>query len=195
VSVLRQEALLRTAMKERGELLPYRIDHENGTARVDGRTVGLVHPDSFFETSRPLLDTPKTLGFYFAGYFVPAGGRREMLSRWRGAHGAVIVQSSEGRKPNHKGSWHPAYYEPLASAEFGLCPHHTNWRGPRETMWTYRFVDCCLVGTIPLLFRATPLGEEFTRGFRFAWDDDEAFAYRPEDAAHNRALAEERFRL
>jgi hypothetical protein len=52
-----------------------------------------------------------------------------------------------------------------------------------------------MVGAIPVLFRATPLGAGFVDGFRYVWDDDATFEYSREDALHNRALAEQRFRL
>jgi hypothetical protein len=189
-----QGRLLLAALAERG--VPAQriaMDHMNGSARVAGMTLGIVYPDSWFERTRPLLSAAKTVSYLFIGNIT--SGRRRMLNTFAEAHpGTEIVSTLTGRDKAVKGRWDESYYRQMGRARFGLCPHHPDWQGPWETMWTYRFVECCMVGAAPVLFRRTPLAPAFVEGFRFVWDD-EAHTYDPADALHNRALAEERFRL
>jgi hypothetical protein len=190
----RQVALLQLALAERdkdGEIRCTKADHWRGQSVLDGKPVGLIYPDSFFTKSVALLAAPKTYSLLFLGRI--DRGRRQLLEPFRHYPGALVEGSERGRT-EAKNGWDPPYYETLARAEFGLCPHHTDWPGPWEHLWTYRFIDCLLVGTIPVVFRSTPLAGWLTDGFRYAWDDG-AFYYSREDATHNRALAEERFRL
>jgi hypothetical protein len=191
----RQVALLRMALAERGRVGEVRCsqaDHWRGVSWLDGAEVGLIYPDSFFDHAEALLDTPKDRTLHFAGR-VDRGRRKLLEPFWHYPH-ATIIESNRGRT-DAKNGWDPVYYEPLAAAEFGLCPHHTDWPGPREHLWTYRFIDCLLVGAIPVVFRSTPLAGWLTDGFHYAWDDAGEFRYSLEHALANRALAEERFRL
>lgn len=191
----RQVALLRMALVERdraGAVTCSQADHWHGRTMLDGEPAGLIYPDSFFTASAKLIDTPKTIRTYFVGSVGRA--RRKMLEPFRDDPSAVIEESSRGRS-GHKNRWDPQYYEALAQAQFGLCPHHTDWPGPWEHLWTYRFIDCTLVGAIPVVFRATPLAGWLVDGFRWHWDDRIPHSYSRDDAMHNRALAEERFRL
>lgn len=188
--MMRQEALLWLALRERG--VPHariRTDHANGRSWVDGREYGIVYPDSFIERASQLFGGPKERRHFFRGYM--GEGRRTMLA----PYADDVEESGFGRDRAKKDAWDEGYFRALASAEFGLCPHHPEWPGPRETLWTYRFVDCVLVGAIPVLFRATPLGAAFTEGFHVAWDDDPPHKFDPEHAHHNHALGRERFSL
>lgn len=190
-----QGALLLEALHERGIEATAEIDHMRGLSRVDGEVRGLVYPDSFFSATEPLVGWPKAEGFLFMGY-TPAP-RREILAAFaaRFPETTAIVPTKTGRWFAPKGELDMNYYEMLAGYEFGLCPHHPDWRGPWEAMWTYRFAECCMVGAIPVQFRATPLAESFTAGFRYVWDDDAEYTYDPADAIYNRKRAEEVFRL
>lgn len=195
----RQELLLVKALRERGLTdTTYSVDHPNGRATLaDGRVVGVVHPDSFFEHTAAFVSQPKTLKFHFAGNMRDGrgSGRRRMLGPFAERADSVVRHDTWCKLDQNKASWHQEYYAELASAEFGPCPHHMNWPHSWETLWTYRFIDCCLVGTIPVQFRATPLGADFVAGFHYVWDDDERYTFDPMKALENRTLAEERFRL
>lgn len=187
----RQEALLRRALLERGvEYDSIAIDHANGRSTVDGTSYGIVYPDSFFRNGKALLGAPKKRRAYFRGRLTPQ--RRAVMEPL----GADIEASEFGRDRTKKDAWDPVYFERLASAEFGLCPHHPEWGGPWATLWTYRFIDCVLVGAIPVVFRVTPLCEPFVGGFHYVWDNQLADAsYLTEAAVHNHRLAAERFAL
>ena len=194
---MHQGALLNQALAERG--MPQvsvllAEDHAVGRARLtNGRIVGLVYPDSFFDRTVGSVSQDKPLRFLFIGRM--GLGRDVILKKWRRNLDARVVESKWSFELANKGAFDAAYFEQMAQAEFGLCPHEPGWGATRANMWTYRFAECCMTGAIPVQFRATPLGEAFTAGFYYVWDDDAEFIYDPERAAQNRALAEERFRL
>jgi hypothetical protein len=202
--------LLRIAMAERNEepgaLWP---DHMEGTTRTeDGRTFGIVYPDSFFARSAALMDTPKDRRFVFRGKMYP--GRAVILDEFRARWPEALIEATDaGRDADGKGEWDAEYWGQLARAEFGLCPHQPDFMHgrhkpspgkpqydfPLATLWTYRFIECCMVGAIPVQFRATPLCEPFTEGIEFVWDDAEEFVYDRAAALRNREVAEQRWRL
>lgn len=189
-----QQALLMRALDERGIAGVVTVDHLNGTAAVDDRNVGLIYPDSFFERTAEMTAAPKPVEFFFCGHLKGPGRKLVSLERFRGP-GSSITHSPWGRHRGNKGHFDPAYFRGLAAARFGLCPHHTTWPGDPARTWTYRFAECCMVGAVPVLFRETPLGPCFVEGFRYVWDDADEFAYSPDDARHNRTLAEQRWAL
>lgn len=192
----RQEALLRLSIAEAGlEPSEVVVDHDGGTSKLDERVVGLVHPASFFDSTRGLTEADKRIDFFFSGYVNDRNGRRELLAPFAERPNSIVEESDRGRDPRSKGEFDLRYYARLSVARFGLCPHHRNWTGSREKLWTYRFVDCCLVGAIPVVFRATPLSEGFVNGFFYRYDDDPEFEYVPSEARRNRREAEKRWRL
>ena len=207
--VTRQEALLRQALTEAGLPLHYRVDHINGRSYLeDGREVGLIYPKSWFDRTAALPYVQKQIRFFFAGDMRSRGGRHGMIRRFVAGFPSQqlsITDSRWGKRPENKDVFDlDNYYFRLAQSEFGLCPHHLDWGGPRDTVWTYRFIDCVMVGTIPVLFEATPLADSFVEGFRYVWDDDGTYGmadpdawytFRKDFAFENRALAEDRFTL
>lgn len=195
-----QEALLRLALEERGRLDPaVCVNHLAGTASVDGEEVGIIYPDSFFDATRMLFEQYigyKRHQYFFQGIAVSKGKRHDMLDDFVRAHPqTTIVHSDSGRAPENKGMYDYVYFERLARATFGLCPHHLNFPDRGYGLWTYRFVECCMVGTIPVLFRETPLRESFVEGFHYGWNDKRKHKFNAAHAAHNLVLAKERFGL
>lgn len=189
-----QGALLRLALAERGNKARPLIDHMNGRCKVGDVELGIVYPDSWFFRTKAYVTQPKNVRFLFIGATPPR--RMLMLSLFDDSHpGTMLISTDAGRDEAMKGEWDQTYYDRMGRAQFGLCPHHPGWPGPRDTLWTYRFIECCMVGAIPVQFRATPLAESFTDGFRYRWDDEAVYEYDPQAAAHNRALAETRWRL
>ncbi len=120
-----------------------------------------------------------------------------MLFAFQNAANSKIISSDAGRWKWFKGKFDWLYFSQLAKSKFGLCPNQANW--PGDFYWTYRFVDRALVGAIPVLFRQTPLSEEFVGGFSYVWDDSVPSGLsdvkRIEMAEHNYQLALSRFRL
>ena len=195
-----QEALLRKALTERGHVDPaIHINHVAGMASVDGEEMDIIYPDSFFDAGRTLFE--KYMGYkrnqyFFQGITASKGKRHEMLDAFVRTHSTtIIVHSDSGRAPENKGNWDNDYYTRLARAMFGLCPHHLNFPDKGYGLWTYRFIECCMVGAIPVLFRETPLRESFVEGFHYVWNDKRKHKFNPVYAAHNLVLVQERFGL
>ena len=196
-----QYGLLRRALKERGHRThTYRflIDHDSGTALVNDQQVGLVYPDSFFTRSAAMHNRRKSHTYYFNGLITESGGRRELLAPFAARSDARVVNSRLGRVNWLKDKYNYLYFRGMAESIFGLCPHHTDW--PGNYLWTYRFVDCALAGTLPLLFRETPLADDFIDGFHYLWSNDGHLEQTVPDeydllVKHNFRLAKARFGL
>lgn len=176
MNVLKQEALLRMALNEKGisyKNCAIKIDHVNGKNFVNGVQLNVVYPMSFMEKAKDIsIAEEKVTKYYFNGNMSESGKRSEMLSQFMNRNDAIIISSDFGRSQFNKFKFNHEYFRGLASSIFGLCPHQADWNGPRETIWTYRFIECCMTNTIPVIFRDTPLGDEFTDGFFFIYDDE-----------------------
>ncbi len=174
LGILKQEALLRKALKE--ENLDYKdfnieIDHVNGINYVNGHALPIIYPISFFKKNQELAKCQKKYKFYFNGNMSSTGGRKEMLTPFE-KRGAMIIESNDGRSRYKKKSlFNMNYFRGLAEGEFGLCPHQKDFVGNKDTMWTYRFIECCMTNTIPVVFKETPLGNVFCSGFYFVTDE------------------------
>lgn len=198
--LLKQEAMLRLALREEGlnpKKLDIKIDHVNGYNTVNGIVLPIIYPKSFFKKAEKLHAVEKVLTFYFNGNMSDAGGRKEMLSKFE-RDDSKLVESDYGRSKYTKKKFNNIYYAELASSKFGLCPHQKDFVGNQETMWTYRFIECCMVLTIPVIFKETPLGEKFINGFYYV-DDEEVLsnkmAYDHDKALQNFASCVEKFSL
>jgi hypothetical protein len=166
--ILKQEALLRKALRERGvdcARLEIRVDHMRGRNYVDDLEMGIIYPDSFLRKARRYHLVKKKYDFYFNGNMGKRGQRNRLMCPFQSLSGGKIIESNFGRISLFKSSFNYLYYFGLARARYGLCPHQINWAGPREDIWTYRFIECCLVKSQPVVFVETPLGENFIRGF------------------------------
>lgn len=199
--ILKQELLFRKALREAGfkNLRDIKIDHINGINIYNNTSYGIIYPESFKKEIEK-MPCQKVYNFYFNGFMHKEGGRLELLSPYTNLINSHIINSSEGRDTSKKDQFNIEYFTELSKAKFGLCPHQMDWTGPLETMWTYRFIECCLVKAIPILFKKAPLGEKFTTGFKFYWDEDITVAnqiiipkYHLEWAEQNYKLALERF--
>lgn len=171
---LKQEALLVAALKDEGVYradLEINVDHDLGINYINGIPLPIIYPKSHFNDAYLLLkNAKKSYDFYFNGNASQSGDRKRLLSPFEDAN-SKIIYSNEGRKRVKKAKFNNDYYSGLASAHYGLCPHQLDWPGCRDNLWTYRFIECCMVGTVPVCFRETPLGESFVKDFFFVWDD------------------------
>lgn len=174
-TVLKQEALLRLSLQELGfndKAMKIEIDHINGVNYINEVCFPVVYPASFFAEADFLRkNTAKKYDYYFNGNMSVKGERERLMLPFK-ERGAVIIESDVGRSIFSKSKFNIEYYGGLAKSRFGLCPHQKHWSGPRETIWTYRFIECCMVGVIPVVFSETPLGCKFLSGFEYVHDND-----------------------
>ena len=201
---LKQELLLMEALNLRGISFSKRdieVNHDQGYNTIKGKRVNIIYPDNYIKKTLIQYNREPTVNFYFNGFMPASGGRFEMMEPFIDRSDALVIDSSEGRKRNSKVKFNNSYYEGLGSSRFGLCPHQLDWPGDKSNLWTYRFIECCFVGAIPIIFEQTPLGAEFTEGFHFFSDKEILECKLPEnyynesDASHNRSLALKRFIL
>lgn len=205
VPVYKQELLLRKALLEHHinpDKLKIKSNHINGTNCVNGIELNIKYPMSFFEKAKALIPEQKSVNFYFNGNMNDSGKREIMLKPFIKRQDAFIISSNEGRIQDKKDQFNKKYFSGLANAKFGLCPHQLDWPGDKKNLWTYRFIECCFTRTVPILFRKTPLGDEFIKNFSFYWDDiilSQKLDFIEKDleqlTLHNQLLAQERFCL
>ncbi|MGJ8655518.1 MAG: hypothetical protein ACSHX6_03630 [Akkermansiaceae bacterium] len=194
--VLLQQKLLEASLREIGikpKLVKIEIDHLNGYSMVNGYSLGIIYPVIFFELCENLPNIKK-YKYYFNGAMPDLGGRREMLESYIDDDNNLIISSQQGRNNRRKGKFNKDYYSHLKMAQFTLCPHQTDWTGPKSTMWTYRFIEACMGRSIPITFRSTPLGEDFIKGFHVQWDDEKN-TYEESLTSENFELAKQKFTL
>lgn len=172
--IYKQELLLRSALIEKGfniKFLKIKCNHDLGLNYVNGVCLGIKYPESFFRKASLIIPDKKSIDFYFNGDISASGERSSLLEPFQKLGTTQIISSNYGRQQKNKNKFNDEYYIGLANSRFGLCPHQVDWPGNKENLWTYRFIECCFVGTIPVVFRRTPLGQSFIEGFHYVWDD------------------------
>jgi hypothetical protein len=200
----KQELLFRMALKEKGfnvKKLKISCNHLLGFNFVNGLQFGIKYPESFYMQAINLIPNTKDLNFYFNGNMKDYGGERKiLLEPFKFIDKSEIIESEDGRIRENKDKFNIEFFTKLASAKFGLSPHHPNWPGDMNYLWTYRFIESCFVDCIPVLFKKAPLTDNFVHDFRYIWDDEILKnpnqiinSYSIEDAKYNRELALERF--
>lgn len=198
LNLLKQEAMFRLALKEEGlnyKNFDIKIDHVNGLNYINGIELPVIYPKSFFKKAKKLHTSDKVLTYYFNGNMSDTGGRKRMLSKFFNRN-SKIVESDYGRSRFTKNKFNNYYYSELATSKFGLCPHQKDFVGNPETMWTYRFIECCMVLTVPVVFKETPLGEKFLKGFYYINDEEallDSISYDYDKALRNFELCVEKY--
>lgn len=197
-SMFKQELLLRLALKEKGfnpQKLKIECNHILGKNYVNNIEFGIKYPDSFYNEAINLIPDEKIYDFYFNGNMSKSGERATMLYPFKNKTNSIIIASDEGRIQSKKDKFNQEYFSEFAKSKFGLCPHQADWIGDKAYMWTYRFIEACFVEAIPVLFRKAPLGNIFTKGFYYIWDDDvnDNVVYDFSKANKNKNMAKERF--
>ncbi len=190
-----QENLLVEALKE-VSIDPRKcrisIDHDRGVSEVNGVKLGIIYPKRYFYTSE-CLPASRQYEYYFNGYPGDDNGRRDMLRPYQ-KEDSQIIFSRDGRNIWKKNSYNRVYYVGMKSARFALCPHQLDWKGDKDCLWTYRFIEACMCRSIPILFRRTPLSDAFTDGIKYYWDD-EPHLYDEEITSRNFCESYKRFTL
>jgi hypothetical protein len=190
-----QEYFVREALKEIG-LRPragdVQIDHELGQNEVYGLRFGIKYPREYLRRT-DLIPINRKYKYAFSGNMQASGRRKEMLAPFEGPE-SFIEETQYGRNANTKYSYNDEYYTLIRSSYFSLCPHQADWKGPVETMWTYRFIESTFAKSLPIMFRLAPCSEVFLAGFQYYWDDEaHGMENYDEKLEANRRLAEERF--
>lgn len=165
---LLQQYLCETALAEVDIDLPVSVDHHGAFNRVGSELFDIKYPISYVKACQQ-LESNKKYQYCFVGTIDSVGGRREMLEPFD-RPGNLIQQSSQGRS-NNKYQFDRNYYQTIAQSWFSLCPNHVGSWYLHERAWTYRFIESCFCRSIPVMFRAAPLGEKFYRDIVFFWDD------------------------
>ena len=200
-TIYKQELLLRKALAEKGfdvSNLNIRINHELGLSYVNNIEFGIKYPYSFYEKSTQLIPNNKTQNFYFNGNMNVSGQRQSLLKPFINFDESKIIESNDGRKTSNKDKFNVEYFREFSFSKYGLCPHHMDWPGDKDYLWTYRFIEACFVEAIPVLFINAPLSQNFTDGFYFLWDENilnnsKNIIYNKEKAIANRTLAKKVF--
>ena len=194
--IIKQEILLRLALIEEGiDLSTVKIEcyHDIGLSKVNGIKFGIKYPMSFYKKAYSLIPKIKTFDFYFNGNTDESGKRNILLEPFKKFKKSIIISSNDGRKIKNKGKFNLEYFEPFALSKFGLCPHQMDWDVSFKNMWTYRFIESCFVGAIPVLFKETPLGQDFIHNFYYEWNTEiiknESYEYKEKEAKKNRELS------
>lgn len=141
----------------------------------------------------------KSHRFWFKGHPGKDQGRRELLSPFAERTDSAVIYSNRGRDVALKDQYDSEYFQGLAGADYGLCPHMLDWPGDRSRLWTYRYIECLFARVMPVNFRRTALGNEFVADTYFVWDDqilsDDTARPDAELLDHNFRVAQERFCL
>lgn len=189
-----QEYLFRQALMEVGIVPegPISIDHMRGNSGVYGVQFGIRYPRAYIKKASE-LPIDRKYKYVFLGNMNSTGRRKEMLEPFMGVD-SLISEDNFGRNPETKYSFNALYYSALRSSYFSLCPHQADWQGPRDAMWTYRFIESTFSETLPIVFRLAPCSEQFLDGFHYFWDDEaHSLDNYQEKVKANKKLAEKRF--
>lgn len=170
---LRQEALLRKALREEGindNRLKIEIDHLNGFNYINSKKFNIIYPRSFIKKINHLTQkfTEKKYDFYFNGYVENGTLRQEFLTNFQ-TKNSLIIKSQQGRSKYGKAAFNKNYYIGLIQSNFSLCPNQDDYviEAKKENLWTYRFIESCFAKSFPILVKELPHGKNFVKNFNF----------------------------
>lgn len=149
------------------------IDHRLGTCTINDCTINLKYPRDIVNKCNS-LNFEKKFNYCFIGAFAAKANeidRKQLLSKFYGPL-SKIENTSAGRKRKDKSGFDTEYYQAIANSKYSLCPNHSGEWYLHDDAWSYRFVESCFSKSIPVLFRDTPLGKNFTKDIFFLWDDE-----------------------
>lgn len=167
-----QYHLLITALKEENiykDDFLIDINHQKGKNFVNNIELPIIYPRSYLERINSIYENKK-YNFCFIGYF-DTKGRSEILEKFNNKN-SLIINSDYGRSKNKKYQFDSKYFEAIKNSFYSLCPNHIGEWYKHEDAWTYRFIESLFCKTIPVCFKETPLGINFTQDFYFLNSDD-----------------------
>jgi hypothetical protein len=147
------------------------MSHSEPYVRIGDINRILLYPKSIGEKSREYWHV-KRQGILFQGLVPP---HRELaLERWKS--NAKIVATNGGRVGKTR-YWDETYINAMGKAEFGLCPDG-------GFPWSYRFVECCLLGVTPIVQTEC----DWYKGFYYHKWNDETLERRETEENFNKIL-------
>ena len=134
------------------------IDHAKPETCIYDINKPLIYPMSICTHLRQQWPDPsnRSYEYSFMGLMTPS--RQHVVYKWINENNDVnscIMASDAGRKFPVK-SWHAQYYDMLLNSKFTLCPSG-------DFIWTYRFFEAILCGSIPIVQTHTACYD----GFRY----------------------------
>lgn len=196
---LKQTIMLKKALEEEGidpNKCSIEINHDIGYSYVNDVELPIIFPKSFFRYAETFHTNHKTYLFYFNGNAGKGNTRMLLMKDFLDRTDSKLIFNNDGRVIENKGNPNPVYFKEMAMSQYGLCPHQPNWRGTKDALWTYRYIECLMLKTMPIQFKETPLTEKFTQDSIYKWDDDN-FDSMPnkQELDHNYNFALSRFSL
>src|SRR6056300_1323829 len=172
---LKQTIMLKIALKEASMPLDkcnIRINHDKGISYVNDIELPIIFTKSWFDIDNNLRRCKKEYNFYFNGFIGEGSVREALLKDFINRKDCKIIWSNDGRNVENKQKFNLEYFTGLAKSKYGLCPHQPDWPGDTNSLWTYRYIECLMTGTVPVNFKETPLSKQFISNTHFVWDSD-----------------------
>jgi hypothetical protein len=166
---LLQSYLFKQALTEIEIESSFKIDHRQGFNYLLDKQYDIKYP-KFYIDQINLLSKEKLYDYCFIG-FIGNLGRNELLKKFI-SNKSVIKKSDKGRKLETKYNFDLDYYQTISNTKFSLCPNHIGDWYLHDRAWTYRYIESLFCKTIPIVFRKTPLGNNFLKDTIFLWDDE-----------------------
>lgn len=153
-------------------VLDIELSHQEPYVKIGKHRQPLLFPDVMFKACRAAWPGQRNTDFLFAGLITPE--RKLLLKDWQKqlkskypSSNIIVIDSRRGRDFPEK-SWDQEYYDTLTKAKFSLCPNG-------DFVWTYRFFESAICGTIPIVQDECPLYDGFryykmTSYQQFIWD-------------------------
>lgn len=173
---LKQAIMLKKAFVEEGidpNNYKIEIDHDAGFNYINGVKLPIIFPRSHFDFAKDCHTTDKKFMFYFNGNSGKGNAREKLLKKFIERSDSKIIFNNDGRVKKNKGTPNSIYFHEMARTHFSLSPHQPDWRGDSAALWTYRYIECLMLKTMPVQFKETPLTKTFTEESLFRWDDDD----------------------
>ena len=172
---LKQTIMLKKALTEEGldpKKYKIEIDHDTGHSYVNDLKLPIIFPKSHFKFAEDCHTQDKKFMFYFNGNAGKGNTREKLMYKFLEQDNSKVIFNNDGRIVGNKGTPNSVYFKETSLSHFGLCPHQPNWRGSKDALWTYRYIECLMLKTMPVQFKETPLTETFTETSFFRWDSD-----------------------
>jgi hypothetical protein len=188
-----QEVLFKTALKEEGiDVHGFRLDHGVPMNYNGGKEYNLVYPKSYLEELEIIDIDNKPIDYFFIGTM--SGDHRQFLKRWDKPNS--IIRTSQQNKFIHpkddkvgyygENFFNRPYFTEMATSKFVLAPagcsaFKPKYKAAGTFIWSYRFWEAVMVGSIPITNEPDPRWHEEYKFYNL--DDDHI--YRKDWADHN----------